>query len=76
LRFYDAAAATFEAIGRTPGIGEPRESPDPRLSGMRVRRIDGFENHLVFYRSAADGIEIVRVIHGVRDVDRILEAGR
>ena len=25
LRFYDAAATTFEAIARMPGIGERRE---------------------------------------------------
>jgi len=47
LRFYDAASATFEAIARLPGLGERRESPDPRLAGLRVRRVDGFENHLV-----------------------------
>lgn len=72
LRLYDAAAATFERIARMPGIGERRESPNPRLAGLRVSRVEGFEQHLIFYRPAGDGIEIVRVLHGARDIDRIL----
>ncbi len=54
-----------------PGIGERRESRNPRLHGLRIWRVEGFENHLIFYRPADDGIEIVRVLHGARDIDRI-----
>jgi len=70
LRFYAAAAATFEKIARMPGIGERRDSPKPRLAGLRVWRVEGFEKHLIFYRPSDEGIEIVRVLHGARDVDR------
>ncbi len=73
LRFYDAAAATFEKLARTPGIGERRESPNPRLGGLRVWRVEAFANHLIFYRPVDSGIEIVRVLHAARDVDRVLE---
>jgi toxin ParE1/3/4 len=76
LRFYDAVAATFENIARTPGIGERWESANPRLSGVRVRRVEGFENHLIFYRAAGSGIEIVRVLHGARDLESILDSER
>jgi toxin ParE1/3/4 len=72
LRFYDATGATFEKIARMPGIGQQRESANPRLMGLRVWRVEGFENHLIFYRPANDGIEIVRVLHGARDIDSIL----
>jgi toxin ParE1/3/4 len=74
LRFYDAAATAFEAIARMPGLGERRPTTNPRLEGLRVRRIPGFEKHLIFYRAVADGIEIVRVLHGARDIDRLLES--
>ncbi len=74
LRFYDAAAATFEELARMPGLGERRPTADPRLEGLRVGRIRGFEKHLIFYRPVADGIEIVRVLHGARDIDRLLES--
>lgn len=36
LRFYDAAALTFETIARMPGIGERRGSPKSRLVDLRV----------------------------------------
>ncbi len=72
LRFYDNAAATFEDLARMPGLGEQRETSNPRLMEMRVWRIKGFENHLIFYRPTAEGIEIVRVLHGARDLDHIL----
>ena len=72
LRFYDAADATFQTLARMSGMGERWVSPEPRLDGLRVFRIKGFENHLVFYRPTEDGIAIVRVLHGARDIDSVL----
>jgi toxin ParE1/3/4 len=34
-RFLLAAEATFEALARTPGIGTPYATADPRLEGLR-----------------------------------------
>jgi toxin ParE1/3/4 len=76
LRFYDDAAATFERIARGPDIGERCDSANGRLAGMHVQRVDGFENHLVFYRPVGPDIEIVRVLHGARDLERTLGSGR
>ena len=55
-------------------MGERCESPNPRLTGLRVWRIQGFPNHLIFYRPVDDGIEVIRVLHGARDIDRVLES--
>jgi toxin ParE1/3/4 len=74
LRFYDAAAVTFGKLAAMPGLGERRESVNPRLADLRIWRIEGFEKHLIFYRPVEDGIEIVRVLHGARDIARILNA--
>lgn len=57
-----------------PGMGERRESGDPRLEGLRVRRVEGFEKHLIFDRETAGGIDVIRVLHGARDISRILDA--
>ena len=73
LRFYNAAASTFARISGMPGIGELWSSSNPRLASLRVWIIEGFENHLDFNRPVDDGIDIVRVLHGVRDMDRALE---
>jgi toxin ParE1/3/4 len=74
LRFYDAAGTTFGKLAGMPGLGERWPSANPRLSGLRVWRIEGFEKHLIFYRATDDGIEIVRILHGARDIDTVLEA--
>ena len=74
LRFYDATAATFDKLARMPGMGERRESSNPRLAGLRVWRIDGFPDHLLFYRPVEGGIEIIRVLHGARDIDAVLDS--
>jgi toxin ParE1/3/4 len=42
----------------------------------QVWRIDGFPNHVIFCRPIEHGIEIVRVLHGARDIDVVLESGR
>jgi toxin ParE1/3/4 len=45
------------------------------LADLRVWRIEGFEKHLIFYRQTPDGIDVVRILHGARDIDSVLEAG-
>jgi toxin ParE1/3/4 len=73
-RFYQAAQRTFDQLARMPGLGSPQEFQNPRLAGVRCARISGFEKHLIFYRPIQDGIEVLRVLHGARDVQGILEA--
>ncbi|AGA25380.1 type II toxin-antitoxin system RelE/ParE family toxin [Singulisphaera acidiphila] len=73
LRFYDAARTTFEKITQNPGIGQRRDSLDPRLTGLRVWRVEGFEKYLIFYRPGDAGVDIIRVLHGARDIDSILD---
>lgn len=38
------------------------------LEGMRRFRVKGFENFLVFYLPGREGIDVVRVLHGARDI--------
>ncbi|WP_396127361.1 type II toxin-antitoxin system RelE/ParE family toxin [Acidicapsa acidisoli] len=46
-----------------------------RLSLRRIRRwpLKGFENWLIFYQPKHQGIEVVRVIHGSRDIEALLD---
>ncbi len=73
LRFDDAAATTFAELARMPGMGERRDSRNPRLADVRTWRIGGFENHLIFYRSSGEEIEIIRILHAARDIRQILD---
>ena len=72
LRFPFACDATFERLLEAPHIGSARRFRHSRLAGLRQWPVQGFPNHLVFYLPIEDGIEIVRVLHGARDVEHIL----
>jgi len=67
-RFADASDNAFDAIARMPGIGSLCAFNDPKLNGMRRWSIKGFPNYLIFYRTTSSEIEIVRVLHGARDL--------
>jgi len=56
-----------------PQMGTPRQFRNSRLIGLRMWRVPGFEKHLIFYRVTEGGIEVVRVLHGARDIQRILD---
>jgi toxin ParE1/3/4 len=75
LRFYDATSITFGKIASIPSIGKRWPSADQRLAGLRVWRVEGFEKYLIFYRTTDTGIEIIRIIHAARDINRVLESG-
>lgn len=72
LRFLREARHTFAWLAERPEIGRPRRSRKRELAQIRSWPVEGFEKHLVFYRMFRNGIEIVRVIHGARDIAGLL----
>ncbi len=70
-RFLLATQATFARLAAMPELGGTWEFEDPRLAGIRVWQVSGFEKHLVFYRPIQNGIEVVRVLHGARDIGAV-----
>jgi toxin ParE1/3/4 len=71
LRFLDAAQAAFERLRSFPEIGRSREFLHAALRGVRSWPIPKFEKHVIFYRISGDLVEILRVVHSGRDLDRI-----
>lgn len=71
-RFLLAARKTMADLARMPGLGSPCEFRSLHLRDIRVRPIRGFRKHLIFYRPIRGGVEIVRVLHGARDVKALL----
>ncbi len=68
-RFVDAAEKTLKDIAVRPGIGSPKDfGDDPALQGIRSRRVEGFPNHLIFYRLMGDEVDVLAVFHGARDI--------
>jgi len=67
-RFLKAAEAAFHLLASMPEMGALCWFQSPQTAGVRVWSIRGFENYLVFYRPVEAGIDVIRVIHGARDI--------
>jgi len=72
-RFLDACGDTFEQLAQNPLIGSVREFRTTTLKDVRLWRVRGFTNYLIFYRPIEDGVEILHVVHGKRDYKRLYE---
>jgi toxin ParE1/3/4 len=71
-RFRREAQATFDRLADMPGMGVRFEADDPAYGELRFFPISKFRSYIVFYRPLADGIEVVRVLHGARDIGAVL----
>jgi len=71
LQFLEAAEKTFDFLATHCEVGQLCNFHSQETDGVRVWRVDGFKNHLIFYRVVEDGIDVVRVLHGARDMEAI-----
>ena len=58
---------TFKLLARRPGIGRARPELYPDLRSFVVGK------YVVFYLQLTNGIEVIRVLHGARDIDAVFE---
>jgi toxin ParE1/3/4 len=72
-RFVDKVNETLRrlCLHSTPGM--PWTSENPKLAGLRWAKIRGFPKHLIFFRLGDERIEVVRILHGSRDIESLLE---
>jgi toxin ParE1/3/4 len=70
-RVVEAAHETFKTLAASPGLGRPHQFRNPRLKGIRSWRVSGFDNFLIFYRSIPEGIQVLHVYHGARDIQAL-----
>jgi toxin ParE1/3/4 len=75
-RFLIGCRAAFELLAERPGIGRNYGLTDPALADVRRWIVPGFRRHLIIYRPVPDGVEIIRVLHGSRDIPAVFERGR
>ena len=74
-RLLEAVEETIAFLLESPSAGRRREWCSPHLRGVRSWRVNGFRAYLIFYRVEEDGLRIVRLLHGARDIRRHLEDG-
>ncbi|WP_417519355.1 type II toxin-antitoxin system RelE/ParE family toxin [Minwuia sp.] len=70
-RYVDRIYARCERLGETPLSGTAR---DDLRKGIRLT---GFERRAaIAFTSDGDGVEIIRILHGGRDVENLRDAGQ
>lgn len=67
LRFYDEIDRTLTLLAKYPKLGQ---AVDHLYPGLRRHTVRGC---LLFYRPIDGGIELVRALHGSRDIDRLFD---
>ncbi len=72
LKFYDAVDHTYRQIREHPNRWPRYELEHPDLANLHKRSVVKFDKYLVFYRTEADVVEIIRVLHGARDIPSAL----
>jgi toxin ParE1/3/4 len=71
-RFIDEVYSAFHLLAGMPDMGSARRFRREGLTGLRVWRVPHFKKYLILYRPRPDSIEIIRVLHGARNVERLL----
>jgi toxin ParE1/3/4 len=66
-RFVDALTATFNRLANHRPLGRARPEFGADLRSFPHRQ------YIIFYRPIEDGIEVVRLLHGSRDIPPLLE---
>ncbi len=63
--FLDRLVGKLQTLALHPGMGKRREE---LLAGLRSFPMG---NYVVFYREIDDGIDVIRILHGSRDIEEI-----
>src|ERR1700704_5537858 len=70
--FLHAAEKSFQDLAEMPRMG-PLKMHEGKFAGVRMWRVAGFENFLIFYRPLKDGVATERVFHAKQDYQRVLK---
>lgn len=71
MRFLDAAEDTITFLAANPLVGQLFQPQNELIPQLRIWPVNGFRNHLIFFRPTDDGVEIVRVLHGARNLESL-----
>lgn len=69
----EAVFDTAETLGAHPDLGVRPRFSARRFAGIRFLPTSSYPNYLVFYRELSDEVEILRVLHGARNLPSLFE---
>jgi toxin ParE1/3/4 len=66
LRWVQRTRKLFTFLAKNPGVGEARDEIRSTVRSFT------HGNYVIFFRVESDALEIIRVVHGRRDVNSLL----
>jgi len=72
-RLLDAVERSIELLLENPSAGSLGRFRSARTRGIRLWPLRDFPSYLIFYKAAGEDLEIVRFLHGARDLPRFFE---
>lgn len=72
LKFGKAVMRTLDLLAAFPEIGSPWESKELQLEGVRFQNVRGFRRYVIFYRMMDDGLLVMRILDGRRNLGPLL----
>jgi plasmid stabilization system protein ParE len=73
IRFRESVRRTVQSLRDYPQVGPRYSSDNPQLQNLSTWPVAGFEAIRIYYLLQEDTMHILRILHGKRDVRRILE---
>ena len=70
-RFLDKVEETFDLLAHHPRIGSPRF--DGIVAGLRAWPVATFRSYVILSIVTRKAVQIVRVVHGARDIEVLLK---
>ena len=74
VRFREAVRRTIQSLSQNPHVGPRYSSANPQLQNLRSWPVTGFEAIRIYYALEEDAIHVIRILHGKRDVRRLLQS--
>ena len=73
-RFLDDLDTTVRMIATEPGVGRKMRARSAKLENLRCFRVTPpLDRYLIFYRCVEDELFMERVLHGARDLPKVLK---
>ena len=66
--FREALEQACSVLAEMPDMGMHRNFGHPRLTDIRLWPLRQFEKYLLVYRTQGETLDIIRVVHGARDL--------
>ncbi len=66
-RWLDTIEEKCRLLAQMPGLGRKRPDLAPELRGFPIG------NYIIFYRAVPEGIQVIRVLHGARDLPEMFD---